>query len=462
MLTKSTHEWRNRYTADLEIKGNVFMSIEIKVPDIGIDKVEVTEIMVKIGDPIEIEQSLITVEGDKVSMEIPSPHTGIIKEIKVALGDKIETGKLIMTCECYHNIDTTPANVEEKSTVESPLTLIAINKNNINNNTDNSEIDNSSLSNSNTNYINKFTENSSYAHATPLIRRLAREFSIDLTKVIATGHKGRILREDLQTYIKKLIKYTSEKEALSSNILPWPKVNFSKFGDIEEIELNRIQKISGANLSRNWITIPHVTQFDEANITELEDFRKQQNIELEKKKWNVKITSLVFLMKAAAQALEIYPYFNSSLSSDAQKLILKKYINIGVAVDTTNGLVVPVFRNVNKKGVIELSRELALISKKARDGKLTPTDIQGGCFTISNLGGIGSTAFTPIINAPEVAILGVSKSSIKPIWNGKKFVPHLMLPLSLSFDHRVIDGAAGANFIRYISYLMADIRCLVM
>ncbi|WP_367680213.1 dihydrolipoyllysine-residue acetyltransferase [Candidatus Fukatsuia anoeciicola] len=438
------------------------MSIEIKVPDIGTDKVEVTEIMVKIGDPIEIEQSLITVEGDKASIEIPSPYTGIIKEIKVALGDKIETGKLIMICECYPNNDNMSANIEEKLTAELPLTLITIDKNNINNDTTNNKIHNSSVGSSDINNINKFTENSSYAHATPLIRRLARKFGIDLAKVIATGRKGRILHEDLQIYMKKLIKYTGEKETPSNDILPWPKVNFSKFGDIEEIELNRIQKISGANLSRNWIMIPHVTQFDETNITELEVFRKQQNIELEKKKYDVKITILIFLMKAAAQALEVYPYFNSSLSSNAQKLILKKYINIGIAIDTTNGLVVPVFRNVNKKGIIELSRELALISKKARDGKLTPTDIQGGCFTISNLGGIGSTAFTPIINAPEVAILGVSKSLIKPIWNGKKFVPRLMLPLSLSFDHRVIDGAAGAHFIKHISYLMADIRRLVM
>ncbi|MEA9445971.1 2-oxo acid dehydrogenase subunit E2 [Candidatus Fukatsuia symbiotica] len=439
------------------------MSIEIKVPDIGADEVEVTEIMVKIGDPVEIEQSLLTVEGDKASMEIPSPHAGIIKEIKVALGDKIETGKLIMICERGTDSDTASANEEEKPAVEPPSTPIAIDKNNINNNnTDSSKIDNSSVSSSKTESTNEFTENSSYAHATPLIRRLAREFGINLAKVTATGRKGRILREDLQTYVKNLVKHTSEGGMSDIGILPWPKVDFSKFGDIEEIELGRIQKISGANLSRNWIMIPHVTQFDETDITELEAFRKQQNIESEKKKWDVKITPLVFLMKAAAQALETYPRFNSSLSSDAQKLTLKKYINIGVAVDTANGLVVPVFRDVNKKGVIELSRELALISKKARDGKLTAADMQGGCFTISSLGGIGGTAFTPIVNAPEVAILGVSKSSMKPIWNGKEFVPRLMLPLSLSFDHRVIDGAAGARFVSHIGCLMADIRRLIM
>lgn len=244
--------------------------------------------------------------------------------------------------------------------------------------------------------------------------------------------------------------------------MPWPKVDFSKFGEIEEVELGRIQKISGANLSRNWVMIPHVTQFDEADITEVEAFRKQQNIEAEKKKQDLKITPLVFLMKAAAKALEEFPRFNSSISEDGQKLTLKKYINIGVAVDTPNGLVVPVFRDVNKKGIVELSRELSVISKKARDGKLTASDMQGGCFTISSLGGIGGTAFTPIVNAPEVAILGVSKSSMKPVWNGKEFAPRLMLPLSLSFDHRVIDGAAGARFAAYIATIMADIRRLVM
>ncbi|CAK8744097.1 Dihydrolipoyllysine-residue acetyltransferase component of pyruvate dehydrogenase complex [Sodalis praecaptivus] len=304
-------------------------------------------------------------------------------------------------------------------------------------------------------------------HATPVIRRLAREFGVNLAKVKGTGRKGRILREDIQAYVKEAVKRAEAAPAAAGGgtlpgLLPWPKVDFSKFGDTEEVELGRIQKISGANLHRNWVMIPHVTQFDEADITEVEAFRKQQNAEAEKKKLDVKITPLVFIMKAVAKGLEELPRFNSSLSEDAQKLTLKKYINIGVAVDTPNGLVVPVFRDVNKKGIVELSRELAEISKKARAGKLTSSDMQGGCFTISSLGGIGGTAFTPIVNAPEVAILGVSKSSMKPVWNGKKFAPRLMLPLSLSYDHRVIDGADGARFISFINNVMSDIRRLVM
>ena len=245
-------------------------------------------------------------------------------------------------------------------------------------------------------------------------------------------------------------------------LLPWPKVDFSKFGEVEEVELSRINKISGANLHRNWVMIPHVTHFDKADITDLEAFRKEQNVLAEKQKLGVKITPVVFIMKAVAKALEAYPRFNSSITEDAQRLILKKYINIGVAVDTPNGLVVPVFKNVNKKGIIELSRELMEVSKKAREGKLTASDMQGGCFTISSLGGIGTTHFAPIVNAPEVAILGVSKSSMEPVWNGKEFAPRLILPMSLSFDHRVIDGADGARFISYIGAVLADLRRLIM
>ncbi len=298
-----------------------------------------------------------------------------------------------------------------------------------------------------------------------MIRRLARELGVNLEKVAGTGRKGRILKEDVQSYVKNAVQTAESASSGQGNLtplLPWPKIDFNQFGETEEIALTRIQKMSGDNLSRNWVMIPHVTQFDETDITDLEDFRKKQNIEAEKRKLDVKITPVVFMMKAVAQALETFPRFNSSLSLDGKKLILKKYINIGVAVDTPNGLVVPVFRDVNKKGVIELSKELMLISQKARSGKLTASDMQGGCFTISSLGGIGGTAFTPIVNAPEVAILGVSKSAIKPIWNGKEFLPRLMLPLSLSFDHRVIDGAAGARFVSHISVIMADIRRLIM
>ncbi len=290
---------------------------------------------------------------------------------------------------------------------------------------------------------------------------------MNLAKVKSTGRKGRILREDIQAYVKNAIKRAEAAPTAAAGggmpgMLPWPKIDFSKFGEIEEVEMSRIQKISGANLSRNWVMIPHVNLFDEADITEVEAFRAQQNKEAEKKQLGVKITPLVFVMKAAAKALEAMPRFNSSISEDGQKLILKKYINIGIAVDTPNGLVVPVFKDVNKKGIIELSRELAEVSKKARAGKLTASDMQGGCFTISSLGGIGTTGFAPIVNAPEVAIMGLSRSSMKPVWNGKEFVPRLILPMSLSFDHRVIDGADGARFITYINEVMSDIRRLAM
>ena len=282
------------------------------------------------------------------------------------------------------------------------------------------------------------------------------------------------MKEDIQAYVKTAVK-AFETGTVSSaaagngvangtglGLLPWPKVDFSKFGEVEEVELSRINKISGANLHRNWVMIPHVTHFDRTDITDLEAFRKEQNKIVEKQKLDVKITPVVFIMKAVAKALEAFPRFNSSISEDGQKLTLKKYINIGVAVDTPNGLVVPVFKNVNKKGIIELSRELMEVSKKARDGKLSGSDMQGGCFTISSLGGIGTTHFTPIVNAPEVAILGVSKSEMQPVWNGKEFEPRLMLPLSLSFDHRVIDGADGARFLSYINGVLADLRRLVM
>ena len=281
-----------------------------------------------------------------------------------------------------------------------------------------------------------------------------------------TGRKGRILREDVQTYVKDAVKRAEAAPAAAGGglpgMLPWPKVDFSKFGEIEEVEMGRIQKISGANLSRNWVMIPHVTHFDKTDITDLEAFRKQQNEEAAKRKLDVKFTPVVFIMKAVAAALEQMPRFNSSLSEDGQKLTLKKYINIGVAVDTPNGLVVPVFKDVNKKSITELSRELMAISKKARDGKLTAGEMQGGCFTISSLGGIGTTHFAPIVNAPEVAILGVSKSAMEPVWNGKEFMPRLMMPMSLSFDHRVIDGADGARFITIINNMLSDIRRLVM
>ena len=425
---------------------------EVNVPDIGGDEVEVTEVLVKVGDKVEAEQSLIVVEGDKASMEVPAPFAGTVKELKVATGDKVSTGSLIMVFE-VEGAAPAAAPAAAKQDAAAPA--------------EKAEAKPAAAPAAKAESKGEFAENDAYVHATPVIRRLAREFGVNLAKVKGTGRKGRILKEDVQSYVKEAVKRAEAAPAAASGgglpgMLPWPKVDFSKFGEIEEVELGRIQKISGANLSRNWVMIPHVTHFDKTDITDLEAFRKQQNAEAEKRKMDVKYTPVVFIMKAVAAALEQMPRFNSSLSEDAQKLTLKKYINIGVAVDTPNGLVVPVFKDVNKKGITELSRELMAISKKARDGKLTAGDMQGGCFTISSLGGLGTTHFAPIVNAPEVAILGVSKSAMEPVWNGKEFTPRLMMPISLSFDHRVIDGADGARFITLIGNMLSDIRRLVM
>ncbi|MCF2898818.1 pyruvate dehydrogenase complex dihydrolipoyllysine-residue acetyltransferase [Pseudoalteromonas sp. OFAV1] len=427
---------------------------EVNVPDIGGDEVEVTEVMVAVGDKVEEDQSILNVEGDKASMEVPAPFAGTVKEIKVAAGDKVSTGSLIFVFEVAGSApaaaEPAPAKAEaapaaKAPAAEKPASAPASNEG--------------------------FADNKAYAHASPVVRRLAREFGINLANVKGTGRKNRVVKEDVQNYVKDLVKKVESGQLSAGKgnagggelgLIPWPKVDFAKFGEIEEKKLSRIQKLSGANLHRNWVQIPHVTQFDEADITSLEAFRKEQNALAEKKKLGVKITPLVFVMKAAAKALAEFPTFNSSLSEDGESLILKKYINIGVAVDTPNGLVVPVFKDVDKKGIIELSRELMEISAKARDGKLTSSDMQGGCFTISSLGGIGGTAFTPIVNAPEVAILGVSKSEMKPKWNGKEFEPKLMVPLSMSYDHRVIDGALAARFTVTLASYMSDIRQLVM
>lgn len=426
---------------------------EVQVPDIGGDEVTVTEIMVNVGDSISEEQSLITVEGDKASMEVPAPFAGTLKEIKVAAGDKVKTGSLIMVFEIAGAAPVAapvqaaaPAPAAAPAQAATPAAAAPATS-------------------------GEFQENHEYSHASPVVRRLAREFGVNLAKVKGSGRKNRILKEDVQNYVKEALKrLESGAQATASGkgdgaalgLLPWPKVDFSKFGDTEVQPLSRIKKISGANLHRNWVMIPHVTQWDNADITELEKFRQEQNAMEAKRDTGMKITPLVFIMKAAAKALEAFPAFNSSLSDDGESLILKKYVNIGIAVDTPNGLVVPVFKDVNKKGIYELSKELAEVSKKARGGKLTAADMQGGCFTISSLGGIGGTAFTPIVNAPEVAILGVSKSEMKPVWNGKEFAPRLQLPLSLSYDHRVIDGAEGARFITYLNECLSDIRRLVL
>ncbi|EHR6433512.1 pyruvate dehydrogenase complex dihydrolipoyllysine-residue acetyltransferase [Vibrio parahaemolyticus] len=424
---------------------------EVNVPDIGGDEVEVTEIMVAVGDTVEEEQSLITVEGDKASMEVPAPFAGTVKEIKIAAGDKVSTGSLIMVFEVA---GAAPAPVAAPAQAAAPAAAAP-----------KAEAPAAAAPAA----TGDFKENDEYAHASPVVRRLAREFGVNLSKVKGSGRKSRILKEDVQNYVKEALKRLESGAAASGKgdgaalgLLPWPKVDFSKFGETEVQPLSRIKKISGANLHRNWVMIPHVTQWDNADITALEAFRKEQNAIEAKKDTGMKITPLVFIMKAAAKALEAFPAFNSSLSEDGESLILKKYVNIGIAVDTPNGLVVPVFKDVNKKGIYELSEELMAVSKKARAGKLTAADMQGGCFTISSLGGIGGTAFTPIVNAPEVGILGVSKSEMKPVWNGKEFEPRLQLPLSLSYDHRVIDGAEGARFITYLNSCLSDIRRLVL
>ncbi|MGP9800018.1 pyruvate dehydrogenase complex dihydrolipoyllysine-residue acetyltransferase [Rheinheimera sp. NSM] len=434
---------------------------DVKVPDIGGDAVEVTEIMVKVGDTVSEEQSLLSVEGDKASMEVPAPFAGKVKEIKISVGDKVSTGSLIMVFETEGDskgngeaaAEAPKAEAKAETKTEAPAAKAE------------------AAPAASATAADGFVENSAYAHASPVIRRLAREFGINLAKVKGTGRKDRVVKEDVQNYVKQLVKQAESGAASSGSgagnsmgfdLIAWPKVDFAKFGEVESKPLSRIQKLSGNNLHRNWVRIPHVTQFDEADITGLEDFRKEQNSLAEKKKLGVKYTPLVFIMKAVAKALEEFPTFNSSLSEDGASLILKKYVHLGIAVDTPNGLVVPVVKDVNKKGIIELSRELQDISVKAREGKLTSADMQGGCFTISSLGGIGGTAFTPIVNAPEVAILGVSKSDIKPKWNGKEFEPKLMLPLSVSYDHRVIDGALAARFTATLASYLADIRQIIM
>ncbi|TVL16614.1 dihydrolipoyllysine-residue acetyltransferase [Shewanella algae] len=431
---------------------------EIAVPDIGdAADVDVIEVLVAVGDEISADQGLITLETDKATMEVPAPFGGKLVSLTVKVGDKVSQGSVIATVETQGAAPAAvaaPAEAPAQAEVAAPAPAAA------------------PAAQSRPPVPHHPSAgaqlNTGAVHASPAVRRLAREFGVDLTQVKGTGRKGRILKEDVQAYVKyelsrpKATAATSVGGGSGLQVIDAPKVDFSKFGEVEEVPLTRIQKISGPNLHRNWVTIPHVTQFDEADITEMEAFRKQQNELAAKQKLNVKITPLVFMMKAVAKTLQQFPVFNSSLSPDGESLIRKKYFHIGVAVDTPNGLVVPVVRDVDKKGIIELSRELTEISIKARDGKLKAADMQGSCFTISSLGGIGGTAFTPIVNYPDVAILGVSKSEIKPKWNGKEFEPRLMLPLSLSYDHRVIDGALAARFSVTLSGILSDIRTMIL
>jgi pyruvate dehydrogenase E2 component (dihydrolipoamide acetyltransferase) len=434
--------------------------IDVTVPDIGQDgEVDVIDVLVNVGDTLAAEDGIITLETDKATMDVPCPTAGVVKEVLVKVGDKVSQGSLVLKLETQVTAEVAaPAPV---ATTAAPAATTVVTE------AVKTEAPAKTAPVPHHPQIGQISSGNIFA--SPSIRRLAREFGVDLTQVKGTGRKGRILKEDVQSYVKYEL---SRPKATAANaiaagegglqVIAPPKVDFAKFGEIEEVPLTRIQKISGPNLHRNWVTIPHVTQFDEADITDVEAFRKEQNVICEKQKLGFKITPLVFIMKAVANALKAYPVFNSSLSESGESLIMKKYCHIGVAVDTPNGLVVPVVRDVDQKGIYELSKELLEISAKAREGKLKAVDMQGSCFTISSLGGIGGTAFTPIVNAPDVAILGVSKSEMKPKWNGQEFVPRLMLPLSLSYDHRVIDGAVAARFIVHLSGVISDIRRLVL
>lgn len=426
--------------------------IEIKVPDIGdFKEVEVIEMLVKPGDTVKADQSLITVESDKASMEIPSSHAGVVKEIKVKIGDKIAEGSLLLLLleasddaavapAAAAPVPAAPAAASAPASAPSPATPPA----------------------ASAPVPAAAPATGSKAHASPSIRKFARELGVDLMRVNGSGPKGRVLMEDVQSFVKGVMSSgTSAAPAASGSgiglaMLPWPSLDFSKFGTTALQPLSRIKKISGPNLHRNWVMMPHVTQFDEADITDLEEFRKSANESLAKS--GVKLTMLAFVIKASVAALKKLPAFNASLDATGENLILKQYYNIGFAADTPNGLVVPVVKNADQKGIAQIAQEMGELSAQAREGKLKPADMQGASFTISSLGGIGGTAFTPIINAPEVAILGLSKAAMKPIWDGKQFVPRLMMPMSLSYDHRVIDGAMGARFTVYLADVLADMR----
>ena len=424
---------------------------DILVPDIGdFAEVEVIELMVKVGDTVKVEQSLLTVESDKASMEIPSSHAGVIKELKVKVGDKVAKGSLVAVIEASGAApaaaapapaSAAPAAPAPAQAAAAPAAAVA------------------SVP------ASPEPAGNSKSHASPSVRKYARELGVDLSRVTGSGPKGRILQEDIQKFVKAALAGTSGTAAPAKNgsgvglsLLPWPSLDFSKFGPTELLPLSRIKKISGPNLHRNWVMIPHVTQFDEADVTELEEFRKTSNDAYVKAKSPVKLTMLAFVIKASVAALKKFPAFNSSLDANGENLILKQYYNIGFAADTPNGLVVPVIKNADQKSIGQIAQEMGDLSAQARDGKLKPADMQGATFTISSLGGIGGTAFTPIINAPEVAILGLSKSAIKPVWDGKQFVPRLILPTSLSYDHRVVDGAMGARFSAYLAEVLGDLR----
>ncbi|MEW6097611.1 MAG: dihydrolipoyllysine-residue acetyltransferase [Pseudomonadota bacterium] len=454
--------------------------VEVQVPDIGDFKdVAVIEVLVQPGDTVKAEQSLITVESDKASMEIPSSHAGVIKELKVKVGDKVSQGSAIAVLEAAQGVAAPPPAGEARPAPASqpaaaPPSAAA------------AAPEPAPAAHAGAELASQPVERipptaalpphepaapkGRLPHASPSVRKLARELGVPLEEVQGTGPKGRITQEDVQGFVKKVMAGEVQTQAQKAKapaqagggalpgLLPWPQVDFAKFGPIERKDLSRIKKISGANLHRNWVMIPHVTNHEDADITELEAFRVQLNKENEKS--GVKVTMLAFLIKACVAALKKFPEFNASL--DGEQLVLKQYYHIGFAADTPNGLVVPVIKDADKKGVLQIAKETAELAAKAREGKLSPADMSGGCFSISSLGGIGGTYFTPIINAPEVAILGVCKSAMKPVWDGTQFVPRLMLPLSLSWDHRVIDGASAARFNAYLASVLADFRRVML
>jgi len=423
----------------------------IKVPDLGgAAEVTVIEILIKAGDKVEKDMPVVTLESDKATMEIPATDAGTVKDIKVKVGDTVSMGDTLLTVDAGGSKQAEPTK-QPKSTTEQSEPRASANGN---------VIVDAVIEPVDDDAVTSTLESDGDIHAGPGVRRLARELGLNLADITGTGPKQRILKEDIQAYVKSRMTKAPAAASGGFSLPTAPAVDFTRFGVVESMPLSRIQKISGRNLQRNWITIPHVTQFGEADITSLEEFRLSQKAELEKKK--IKLTPLVFVMKAVISSLKAFPHFNASLEPDGETLVMKKYFNIGVAVDTPDGLVVPVVRDVDKKGLIELAQELAVISEKARNKQLAPGDMQGGCFSVSSLGGIGGTAFTPIINAPEVAILGVSKASYKPVYEDGVFVPHLMVPLSLSYDHRVIDGADGARFMVHLTNMLSDIRNLLL
>jgi len=452
-------------------------TVEVKVPDIGdFESVDVIELLVQVGDTIKVEQSLITVESDKASMEIPSSHAGVIKEMRVKLGDKVAEGSLLLTLEtsdaaaaaappvapAQPPAEAAPAVAQPASVaVAASASAVAVPVASV-------AAPAPAVAAAAQSAHEPSAPTAALPHASPAIRKMARELGVPLGEVAGSGPKGRITQKDLQGFVARVMAGTATTRAAAAaapasggampGLLPWPQVDFAKFGAIERRDLSRIQKISGANLHRNWVVIPHVTNQEDADITELEAFRLQLNRENEKA--GIKITMLAFLIKACVAALKQFPNFNSSL--DGEQLVLKQYFHIGFAADTPNGLMVPVIKDADRKGIVQISQEMAELARKAREGKLSPGEMTGGCFSISSLGGIGGRYFTPIINAPEVAILGVCKSAMQPVWDGKAFEPRLILPLSLSWDHRVIDGASAARFNACLAQILGDFRRVLL